>query len=225
MQAQSQNTFNTKAISLSVGSVFRQNTQILAAMNFEIAENQWIGIIGRSGVGKTTLLRCVAGLETGHSPPQQGLTISYMPQKDWLLPWKTVLDNVVLPALLRNQTINADLAQQYLTAVGLRGYQNFYPHQLSQGMRQRVALARTLFEDAELVLLDEPFSALDALTREEMQHLTKKVLAKKRVLFVTHDPYEACLSDQVYILKGKPAILVQMPHRAPSALREVLTTC
>lgn len=172
-------------------------------------------LLGASGVGKTSLLRLVAGLADdiqGVVTDQDGraLTgrIAYMAQHDLLLPWNSVLNNVVLGARLRgeqNLAETKDRAMALLAQVKLADRAQDRPADLSIGMRQRVALARTLIEDRPIVLMDEPFSALDAITRFELQDLAAELLYDRSVLLVTHDPLEALrLGHVVYVLSGRP---------------------
>ncbi|MGQ9371746.1 ABC transporter ATP-binding protein [Azospirillum sp. A39] len=174
-------------------------------------------LLGPSGVGKTTLLRMIAGLAvpepptaiaTGDGRPLAG-RLAYMAQQDLLLPWLTVLDNVLLGARLRRTALTAGLAgraRELLDRVGLAGRAGDRPAALSGGQRQRVALARTLMEDRPLVLMDEPFSALDAITRLRLQELAAELLAGRTVLLVTHDPLEALrIGHRVHAMTGHPA--------------------
>ncbi len=196
---------------------------IFADLSFSLAPCQWLAIMGPSGVGKTTVLRLIAGLHYARPEPEtkisgvvtwQGHTqfeVSYMAQQDALFPWLSVLDNVLLPFHLSGKACRRLEAQKLLQAVGLKAYQDHKPKTLSGGMRQRVALARTLIQHRELVLMDEPFSALDAMTRMEMQDLSANLLrpAQKTVVMVTHDPWEALrLADTILILGGNPATIV-----------------
>ncbi len=169
----------------------------------------WTCLLGPSGVGKTTILRLIAGLEThgtfnGSITGKTGkasMSCAYMAQQDLLMPWLNVIDNVCLGARLRGECADRKRAADLVDRVGLSGHQHKVPNELSGGMRQRAALARTLMEDQELVLLDEPFSALDARTRAEMQELAHELLQNRSVLLVTHDPAEAArLGDRIVIL-------------------------
>jgi putative hydroxymethylpyrimidine transport system ATP-binding protein len=186
---------------------------------FDIAGGGWTCLLGASGVGKTTLLRLVAGLledvasatvtcSDGEVLPGQ---VTYMAQQDLLLPWLSVLDNVLIGRRLRYETISgADInrAQDLLAKVGLENESTLLPATLSGGMRQRAALARTLMEDRPVVLMDEPFSALDAITRVQLQDLAAELLADRTVLLVTHDPLEALrLGHRIHVLSGRPAAL------------------
>lgn len=175
-------------------------------------------LLGPSGVGKTSLLRLVAGLAQGvqgevGDEAGQPLTgrISYMAQQDLLLPWCSVLDNVCLGARLRGEAsggATTQAARELLAQVGLLDAVSLRPGALSGGMRQRVALCRTLMERRPVVLMDEPFSALDAITRFELQQLAAKLLVGHTVLLITHDPLEALrLAHRVHVMAGRPARL------------------
>ncbi len=181
-------------------------------------------ILGASGVGKSSLLRMMAGLgpETsavGSDGASLAGRIAYMDQRDLLLPWLSALDNVLLGARLRGEPKDLDRARAMLDGVGLADSADLRPAQLSGGMRQRVALARTLMEDRPVVLMDEPFSAVDALTRLRLQDLSARLLAKRTVVMVTHDPMEAArLGQRIHIMSGSPATLdegVCPPGAAP----------
>jgi putative hydroxymethylpyrimidine transport system ATP-binding protein len=172
-------------------------------------------LLGPSGVGKSSLLRLVAGLAEGaegeaeddEGRPLAG-RISYMAQQDLLLPWLDVLGNVVIGDRLRRQRPRRERARALLERVGLGDHAEDRPASLSGGMRQRVALARTLFEDRAAVLMDEPFSALDAITRLQLQDLAAELLRGRTVLLVTHDPLEALrLGHRILVLTGRPARL------------------
>ncbi|WP_297488136.1 ABC transporter ATP-binding protein [Acidocella sp.] len=179
-------------------------------------------LLGPSGAGKTSLLRIIAGLEPADAgsvtatdgAPLAG-RISYMAQQDLLVPWASATQNVTLGARLRGQAPDAPRAAALLAQVGLAHRATARPATLSGGERQRVALARTLYEDRPVVLMDEPFSALDAITRVRMQDLAAKLLAGRTVLLITHDPFEACrLGHSFAILAGSPAV-VSAPVRLP----------
>ncbi len=163
-------------------------------------------LLGRSGVGKTSLLRWLAGLLPGTTPAGR---IAYMAQQDLLLPWLGVLDNVLLGYRLRGDAAALAAARprarSLLDQVGLGDRLRDRPAVLSGGMRQRAALARTLCEDRPLVLMDEPFAHLDAVTRLELQDLAACLLAGRTVVLVTHDPLEALrMGHQVRVLSGAP---------------------
>lgn len=198
---------------------------LFAPIDLTLPAGRWSCVLGRSGVGKSTLLRLIAGLDgagefTGHvgasdKQPLQG-RVSFMAQSDLLLPWLTVLENTVLGARLRGDIPDLSRANDLLDRVGLGPWRAEKPAALSGGMRQRAALARTLMEDRPIAVLDEPFSALDASTRADMQELSAQMLRGKTVLMVTHDPAEAVrLGHQIVVLTPKGATLWPAPKTAP----------
>lgn len=202
------------AITLQGGFYLAEKT-LFGPVAFDIPAAQWTCLLGRSGVGKSTILRLLLGLETAghfegviaaddsHSIEDRA---SYMAQSDLLLPWLNVFENVTLGALLRGETPDRAQADRLIDRVGLSAHAHKKPGALSGGMRQRAALARTLMEDRPIVLLDEPFSALDAGTRADMQDLAAEVLSGKTVLLVTHDPAEACrLGHRIVLLTAQAA--------------------
>ena len=178
----------------------------------------FVSIIGASGCGKSTLFRLINGLEhlqTGqikvkHTPIQQLKQYSaFMPQKDLLFPWRTITQNICLPMELAgaSKAEQQKRCQAVLEQVGLLDYAKKYPKDLSGGMKQRVAFARTLLAGADLLLLDEPFSALDYLTKVDMQEwlLQQWTHYQKTILFITHDVEEAIfLSKQIFVIQDKP---------------------
>ncbi|MFP6748773.1 MAG: ABC transporter ATP-binding protein [Alphaproteobacteria bacterium] len=187
---------------------------IFTGLDLDIPAEQTTCLLGPSGVGKSSLLRLIAGispeaeaesLTASDGGPLAG-RIAYMDQRDLLLPWLSVLDNVTLGARLRGAAVDGHRAMALLQQVGLEDEAQSLPAALSGGMRQRAALARTLMEDRALVLMDEPFSAVDALTRLRLQDLAAELLAGRGVLLVTHDPMEALrLGHRILILRGAPA--------------------
>ena len=197
--------------------------------DINLPAGQWTCLLGPSGVGKSTVLRLILGLETGghfdgkitasDGVPLSG-RISYMAQSDLLLPWLTVAENVVLGARLRGETADVPRAKRLLQRVGLAEHAQKKPTALSGGMRQRAALARTLIEDRPVVLLDEPFSALDAGTRADMQELACEVLCGRTVLLVTHDPAEAArLAQQIIVMSALKSHIWPVPDTP--AIREI----
>lgn len=191
----------------------------LARVDLTVREGEFVCVLGPTGCGKSTLLDLAAGLKPAysgqircHGKPLVGLNrhASYMFQHDALLPWRTALDNVSLALQLRG--VNKQHANQqavcWLRRVGLTDVPDRYPHQLSGGMRKRVALAQALIHDTSLLLMDEPFAALDAQTRQAMQQLLLELWDEQRksVLFVTHDLDEAItLADRVLVFNAGPA--------------------
>jgi putative hydroxymethylpyrimidine transport system ATP-binding protein len=175
-------------------------------LTLEFAAGRTTCLLGRSGVGKTSVLSWLAGLLPGTERTQP---VAYMAQSDLLLPWLSVLDNVLLGYRLRGGTAARRAAEPraraLLDEVGLAGRLDDLPHRLSGGMRQRAALARTLCEDRPVVLMDEPFAHLDAVTRLELQDLAARLLAGRTAVLVTHDPFEALrIGHQIRVLSGSP---------------------
>ena len=207
------------------GTHYIDETRLFGPIDLTVTSGQWTCLLGKSGVGKSTLLRLIAGLScagifdgkisVSDAAPLKG-RISMMAQSDLLLPWLTVFENTVLGARLRGQTPNIPMAHSLLKRVGLSGHIHKKPNALSGGMRQRAALARTLMEDRPIVLLDEPFSALDASTRAGMQELASEVLVDQTVLLVTHDPAEAVrLGHQIIVLTPDAAQVWPTPCLSP----------
>ena len=191
---------------------------VLDDIQLTAGEGEFVSIIGPSGCGKSTLLNIVAGLDSPDSGTvtvggDQGVSalgrVGYMQQKDLLLPWRTVLDNAILGLELHGvprrqaRTRALELTEFF----GLKGFENQYPYALSGGMKQRAAFLRTMLMDQEIVLLDEPFGALDALTRVQMQEWLLELWdsLRKTIVLITHDMDEAILlSDRVYVLTQRP---------------------
>ncbi|CAI1622971.1 ABC transporter ATP-binding protein [Serratia proteamaculans] len=198
-------------------------------LSFDIAGGSFVALLGASGAGKTSLLKIIAGLAKPTSGTVIGSDgqpiagrIAYMGQKDLLYPWLTIDQNISLGARLRGEKADRPWAEHLLERVGLSGYGNALPAALSGGMRQRAAIARTLYERQPIVLMDEPFSALDTITRAMIQTLAADLLAQHTVLLITHDPMEACrLSHRLLVLSRYPAgiddshIIEGLPPRAP----------
>ncbi|MGB0851711.1 MAG: ABC transporter ATP-binding protein [Pikeienuella sp.] len=194
-------------------------------ITLNMPSGKWTCLLGASGVGKSTILRLIAGLEAhvafsgtilaDDDGPLDG-RVAYMAQSDLLFPWATVLENVVTGDRLRGQAPDLDRARALIADVGLSEHINKRPDALSGGQRQRVALARTLMEDRPLILLDEPFSALDAKTRSEMQELAAHLLSDRTVLLVTHDPAEAArLGHNIYVMDGGGLTEAPAPETPP----------
>lgn len=210
---------------------FGGNKPVLADISLNIAEGEFVSFVGPSGCGKTTLLNLCAGLleHTGSgsikvmgSPPRCGNPqIGYMLARDSLLPWCSALDNAAFGAKIRGQTKDQSIerAREMLAEVGLAEHANALPKALSHGMRQRTALARTFALDAPLLLMDEPFGALDAQTKLQLQDLLLRLCHQHRqtALFVTHDLAEAvAVSDRVIVMSSQPGrIMADVPIDLP----------
>lgn len=194
-------------------------TEVLKGLSLEIQEDEFVAVLGPSGSGKSTLFHLIGGLYEpdagaillgGKNINGQKGSVSYMPQSPSLLPWRTVLDNVLLGAEIAGRK-DQQAAVQMMEKAGLAGYEQSYPHQLSGGMKQRAAFIRSLLSPQPLILLDEPFSALDEFTRSEMQQWLLDIWQhnKRSILFVTHNIEEALfLADRILVLSEKPASVV-----------------
>jgi NitT/TauT family transport system ATP-binding protein len=204
--------------------------QAVAGLDVEVADGEFVSVIGPSGCGKSTLLRLVAGLlepddgqvtVNGLQPrdARRAKRFGLVPQSPALLPWRTVRDNITLLAEVNRhdgRTPSAEITDRLIDAVGLRGFERARPSELSGGMQQRVALARAFALGAPVLLMDEPFAALDEITRQDMRFLLGEVWAgpsigaeRRTVLFVTHSIEEAViLSDRVVVLSARPGRVV-----------------
>jgi len=204
---------------------------VLRDVDLRVCEGEFVSLIGPSGCGKSTLLNIITGLEEptkgdirtdGQKTARRLGAIGYMHQKDLLLPWRTVLDNAILGLELQGKprAQARGRALELMDFFGLKGFEKSYPSLLSGGMRQRVALLRTVLANHEVILLDEPFGALDALTRANMQEWLLQLWDSwgKTVILVTHDVEEAVLlSDKVYVFTARPGrikmvLLVDLPR-------------
>lgn len=209
---------------INISKIFKKNgveTIALSETNMKIPKGKFVSLIGPSGCGKSTLFNIIAGLLRpssgevlldGENIIGKKGCVGYMLQKDLLLPWRTILDNVILGLEIKGVTKkeSEERAIPLLHRYGLKGFEHHYPRELSGGMRQRAALLRTLLYDQDVILLDEPFGALDAQTRLMMQTWLLQIWSdfKKTVLFVTHDIDEAIyLSDEIYVLSPRPGRL------------------
>ena len=196
----------------------RTQVQALAGISVEIEAGEFITIVGQSGCGKTTLLKILAGLLQrsagsvtlrGQPVDEPSRDIGIVFQDPVLLPWRTVFDNVMLPVevLGLDRRSSAKRGRDLLGLVGLRGFEEKYPHELSGGMRRRVAIARALVHDPSLLLMDEPFGALDAMTREFMNLELLRIWKEsgKTIVFITHSiPEAAFLADRVIVMSARP---------------------
>lgn len=213
---------------------FAGDRPIFQKISLDLNPGEFVSVIGASGSGKSTLFKLITGLlkpDEGEirianviSNGRKG-TVGYMPQKDLLLPWRTVLDNVLLPLEVTkgDKKRKVPEVRAWLSRFGLADYERAFPNELSGGMRQRVAFLRTLMTGKDLLLLDEPFGALDSLTKRNMHRwllgLWEEV--QKTVLFITHDLEEAILlSDRIYVLRdtGIQELKVALPRPRNSEL-------
>lgn len=195
---------------LTFDYVLEERTRrIFYKTSLSLKKGEIVSLVGASGSGKTTLFRLITGLLKG----QEGeilieggvnpLLATYLPQEDLLLPWRSVIDNLLLIYELEKKPLDRGKAREMLERVGLSGCEELYPQELSGGMRQRVALARALLQNRPLLLLDEPFGSLDVIIREELYHLLREICLSKGItlLFITHDFRDALhLSDRLLVL-------------------------
>ncbi|WP_127508489.1 ABC transporter ATP-binding protein [Paenibacillus humicus] len=225
------NVLEIRNLRKSFGSGGRR-VEVLGGVCLTVGEGEFVSLVGPSGSGKTTLLSLIGGLERPDSgeimlagkPASEGAgRAAYMPQQAALLPWRTVRGNIELALRIagRDRAEAKRLADEGLRRLGLEAYARSYPHVLSGGMQQRVSFLRALLSPQPLMLLDEPFGALDALTRQRMQRWLLSLWEEERrsVLFVTHSIEEALLlSDRVLVLSASPAVVVrelQVPFARP----------
>lgn len=187
-------------------------------LSFSVAPQEFLALVGPSGCGKTSTLNAMAGLipiDQGelllHSVPVSGVNpkVGYISQADHLLPWNTVLDNVALGLQLRHmpRKERQEKARDLIASMGLSGFENSYPHELSGGMKKRVSIAQVLATQPEVLFMDEPFAPLDAFTREKLQEDLLDIWARthQTIVYVTHDLSESiCLADRVLLISGRP---------------------
>jgi len=219
-------------IVIEVDRLAHDGATLFNSLQLNLPGGAWTCLLGVSGVGKTTLLKLVAGLTQNNSSVSircsdgQPLAnrVAYMAQQDLLMPWLTVIENVTLGDRLRriSDPIRYGLAYELIDRVGLLDYARELPAKLSGGMRQRAALARTLLEDRPVVLMDEPFSALDAITRLRLQEMAADLLKGRTVLLVTHDPLEALrIGNHIFLLKDQPAQLEKIAELTDPVPRDI----
>jgi len=221
----------------NVKRAFRSGDQDVLALDdvsFEVAEKEFVVIVGPSGCGKTTLLRMAAGLEfpsdgtvrvSGHEVTRPGPDRAVVFQQFALFPWKSVRDNIGFGLKCKGvpHTARESIVARYIELMGLQGYEQSYPHQLSGGMQQRVAIARSYALDPDVLLMDEPFGALDAQTRVVMQEELVKLarINPRTVLFITHGVEEAVyLADRVVVLTHRPGRIKEIIDVASIRRRE-----
>lgn len=216
------NAVDIKGLTLAFGQHILFNQ-----FDFAIKQGRWLALLGASGIGKSTLLRAIAGLEQ-EAILQGNIScigkIAWLAQQDSLYPWLSVLDNVQLYQHLTHSKNehSRQKALHLLEQVNMSAHLHKPCYQLSGGQRQRVALARTMMLDADIILLDEPFSGLDAITRYQLQRLTCQLFAEKTLILITHDPQEAiCLADEIYILAQQPIQLSPPIYLTGNAPREI----
>lgn len=216
----------TARISISnVSKIYETGSgSVEAVKNFteNVEDGEFVCVVGASGCGKTTLLWCLSGLHPVSSgtvhidgelltkplPDKIGIVF----QDSNLLPWRTLIQNIELPFEIKKKPINHGLINELLDVAGLKGFENSYPRELSGGMKQRGSIVRALAQDPEVLLMDEPFGALDAFTRDEMNLFLLKVWhqTKKTIVFVTHSIAEAIfLADRVWVMSPRPGRLVR----------------
>jgi len=221
-----------------LGMVYRRGdsaVEALAGLDLDIADREFVAIVGPSGCGKSTLLKLVTGLRPATagrimlygkpvSGPRSDVGIVF--QTPVLFPWRTVLDNVLLPVdvLKLPRAEYTRKARGLLELVGLGGFENNYPQELSGGMQQRAAIARALVHDAPLLLMDEPFGALDAMTREQMNLELQRIWGASRttVLFITHSIAEAVfLADRIVVMSARPGRIIEVIANPMPRLRSM----
>jgi NitT/TauT family transport system ATP-binding protein len=211
---------------VSVSKVYGHGDHAVAALNdisLEVAPSEFVCLVGASGSGKSTLLNLLSGLERPTSGSvHSGGRVALMFQEPALMPWLSALGNVLMPMRIRGRLSEAaahDEARRLLTMVGLREFTRRRPHELSGGMRQRVALARALAQEADILLMDEPFGALDAITRDLLHDELEQIWLDRQmtVMFVTHNAREAVrLGDRVVVMTSRPGrVAAEIRIRTP----------
>ncbi len=220
---------------------FREGIPVpaLDSINLGVRKGSFVSVVGPSGGGKTTLLKCMGGLinqtdgkiTIADKPPEDAIkrrAVGYVFQDPSLLPWRTVLRNIELPLEIAGGSINSEKSQAILAAIGMSQFGDFYPHQLSGGMSQRVAFGRSLVMEPELLLMDEPLGALDEITRTDMRHhlLALWEDSQSTVVMVTHSVPEAVImSDSVIVLSSQPGkvvdeVVIDLPRPREKALED-----
>ncbi|RBO92123.1 ABC transporter ATP-binding protein [Pseudochrobactrum asaccharolyticum] len=223
-----------QSVAKSFGSL-----EVLRDISLHVAEGEFVSVLGPSGAGKTTIFNLLTGAEQ----PQKGSILfdgaplgkasnafAFMPQRDALMPWRRMIDNATLGLEVQGMSRKdaRKLAEPLFEEFGLAGFEQAYPAELSGGMRQRAALLRTVVQQRKMLLLDEPFGALDALTRASMQHWLESMWQSHRwtALLITHDVREAVyLSDRIYVLSARPSrvvheVTVDLPRPRRDSMRK-----
>lgn len=230
--AQREALIEVKSTSKTYATQSGERVQALAAIDLSIADGEFVCVVGPSGCGKSTLLRLLAGLDQADAEsgslsidncelkgPSPDVGVVF--QNATLLPWLTVEQNVMLPLKVgaRPKTDNRERILDFLDIAGLNGFENKYPYELSGGMQQRAAIVRSLARDPRVLLMDEPFGALDALTRERMNSELQRIweASKKTILLITHSIGEAIfLADRVVVMSARPGrIIADIPVNLP----------
>jgi ABC-type nitrate/sulfonate/bicarbonate transport system ATPase subunit len=211
---------------------------VLGDVSLTVSEGEFVTIVGPSGAGKSTILRMLTGTDKpesgdilfdGRHLKESSATFAFMPQRDALMPWRQIIDNTTLGLEVQGMSRSRARAKvaPLFEPFGLAGFEHHYPAQLSGGMRQRAALLRTVVQDSDMLLLDEPFGALDALTRTQMQEWLQTMWTDHRwtALLITHDVREAVfLSDRIYVLSPRPARVLRefkVPLPRPRTLADL----
>lgn len=211
MHIQMNSYHNKEKLILSNVSKSYNNTLVLEDINIKVNEGELVTILGPSGSGKSTIFNIITNLtQKDNGNVYIDGKISYMQQKDLLLPYKTIIDNVSLPLILNkeNKKNAQEIVRPYFKEFGLEGYEDKYPSELSGGMKQRANFLRTFINSNDLMLLDEPFGALDSITKTNMQKWLLNVREKfnSTIILITHDIEEAItLSDRIYLISQKPS--------------------
>lgn len=206
------NSYQNKVELIGVKKAFGE-MEILKDITFNVREGELISIVGPSGSGKSTIFNIITKIiKADHGEILVNGDVSYMYQKDMMVPWKRVIDNIAIPLVFRGESKKEarDEVSKYIETFGLEGFEYKYPSQLSGGMKQRANFLKTFLTSKDIMLLDEPFAALDSITRRKMQKwlldLTREM--KTTILFITHDIEEAIfLSHRIYVISEKPAII------------------
>lgn len=206
------NSCHNKVSLINISKSF-DNMEILKNININVDEGEVVSILGSSGSGKSTIFNIITGLVKADSGKVEvNGKVSYMYQKDMMVPWKKVIDNIGIPLVFSGKSKKdaREIVERYIDTFGLQGFQYKYPSQLSGGMKQRANFLKTYLTSNDIMLLDEPFGALDSITRRKLQQwlINLKSEMKSTILFITHDIEEAIfISDRIYVISEKPAVI------------------